>query len=135
MKMGEVHVVPLSYQSLEVFRQLKEINGDCKLVFPNAKTTSQPMSENTMLYAIYRLGYHSRMTGHGFRTTASTVLNEMGFSPDAIERQLAHAPRDKIRAAYNRAQYLPERRRMMQAWADYLDSLIEGGKIIPIKAR
>ena len=79
------------------------------------------MSENTMLYALYRMGYHSRTTGHGFRATASTILNENGFMPDLIERQLAHCERNKVRAAYNHAQYLPERRKMMQWWADYLD--------------
>jgi integrase len=81
------------------------------------------MSENTMLYALYRMGYHSRATGHGFRATASTILNEIGFAPDVIERQLAHLERNKVRAAYNRAQYLPERTRMMQKWADLLDSI------------
>ena len=88
------------------------------------------MSENTMLYALYRMGYHSRTTGHGFRSTASTILNESGFMPDVIERQLGHTERNKVRAAYNHAQYLPERRRMMQQWADYLDDLAEGGKVI-----
>jgi integrase len=81
------------------------------------------MSENTMLYALYRMGYHSRATGHGFRSTASTVLNENGFRPDVIERQLAHGERNNVRAAYNHAQYLPERRNMMQWWADYLDKV------------
>jgi integrase len=81
------------------------------------------MSENTILYALYRMGYHSRATGHGFRSTASTVLNEHGFPPDVIERQLAHGERDQVRAAYNHAQYLPERRKMMQWWADHLDEL------------
>ena len=81
------------------------------------------MSENTMLYALYRMGYHSRATGHGFRSTASTILNENGFMPDVIERQLAHGERNKVRAAYNHAQYLPERRKMMQWWANYIDSV------------
>ena len=79
------------------------------------------MSQNTMIYAIYRMGYHSRTTAHGFRATASTILNEHGFAPDVIERQLAHAERDKVRASYNHAQYLPERRKMMQWWGDYID--------------
>src|ERR1700676_1646353 len=78
------------------------------------------MSETTMLYTLCRMGYHSRTTGHGFRSTASTILNENGFMPDVIERQLAHCERNKVRAAYNHAQYLPERRKMMQWWADYL---------------
>ena len=87
------------------------------------------MSENTILYALYRMGYHSRATGHGFRATASTILNEQGYKPDVIERQLAHAERNKVRAAYNRAQYLPERRKMMQQWADYLDT-VASGKVV-----
>ncbi|MGB9152472.1 MAG: integrase arm-type DNA-binding domain-containing protein [Alphaproteobacteria bacterium] len=86
------------------------------------------MSENTMLYALYRMGYHSRTTGHGLRATASTILNENGFTPDVIERQLAHVERNKIRAAYNHAQYLPERRKMMQWWADYLERVAKTGK-------
>lgn len=135
MKMGEAHVVPLSVQAIRAFQALRDINADTALVFPSVRGPERPMSENTLLYGIYRLGYHSRMTGHGVRTTASTVLNEMGFPADAIERQLAHAPRDKIRAAYNRAQYLPERRRMMQVWADYLDSLAEGGTVVPIRSK
>jgi integrase len=79
------------------------------------------MSENAMLYALYRMGYHSRTTGHGFRSTASTVLNENGFRPDVIERQLAHAERNGVRRAYNHAEYLQERREMMQWWGNYLD--------------
>lgn len=80
------------------------------------------MSENSLLYALYRMGYHSRATAHGFRATASTILNEQGFRPDVIERQLAHVERNKVRAAYHRTEYLPERRKMMQHWADYLDT-------------
>ncbi|MDT4290693.1 tyrosine-type recombinase/integrase [Methylomonas sp. MO1] len=92
------------------------------------------MSDNTIRTALKSLGYDSDvMTAHGFRTTASTLLNEQGWSPDAIERQLAHAPRDQVRAAYNRAQYLEERRRMMQSWADYLDSLKAGAQVIPFR--
>ena len=130
--MKEPHIVPLSRQALEVLAELRTLNGSYALVFPGAKPP-QPISENTVLYALYRMGYHSRATGHGFRATASTVLNELGHPPDVIERQLAHAPRNKIRAAYNRAQYLPERRKLMQAWADYLDGLKQGAEIIPIR--
>lgn len=91
------------------------------------------MSENTINAALRRIGYDStEHVGHGFRAMASTMLNEQGFSPDIIERQLAHAPRNKVRAAYNRAQYLIERRRMMQAWADFLDGLKSGGKLVTI---
>jgi integrase len=132
MKMKEPHIVPLSRQALEVLAELRTLNGSYTLVFPGTKP-SKPISENTILYALYRMGYHSRATGHGFRATASTVLNELGHPPDVIERQLAHAPRNKVRAAYNRAQYLPERRKLMQAWADYLDGIKDGARIIPLK--
>lgn len=84
------------------------------------------MSENTLLYALYRMGYHSRATAHGFRFTASTILNENGFRSDVIERQLAHAERNKIRASYNHAEYLKERHKMMRWWADYIDKIIRG---------
>jgi integrase len=123
MKMREPHIVPLSRQSIAVLKELKPITGSWQHVFPNQHKPSGQMSENTILYALYRMGYHSRATGHGFRSTASTILNENGFPPDVIERQLAHSERDKVRAAYNHAQYLPERRKMMQWWADYLDEV------------
>ena len=121
MKMRETHIVPLSRQAIAVLIELKPLTGQWEFVFPNQHKHSGQMSENTILFALYRMGYHSRATGHGFRSTASTVLNENGFPPDVIERQLAHGERDKVRAAYNHAQYLPERRKMMQWWADYLD--------------
>lgn len=124
MKMREKHIVPLSKQALEILEQLKEINGHREHVFPNTKNPKTYISENTLLYAMYRMGYHSRATVHGFRGTASTILNEHGFNSDHIERQLAHAPRNKVRAAYNHAQYLRERTRMMQWWADYLDGTV-----------
>jgi integrase len=88
-----------------------------------------------MLFALYRLGYKGKMTGHGFRAVASTILNETGFQPDVIERQLAHCERNAVRGAYNRAEYLPERKRMMQQWADHLDKLQAGAEIIPIHQR
>ena len=90
------------------------------------------MSENTLLYAMYRMGYHGRATSQGFRATASTILNEQGWRPDVIERQLAHAERNKVRKAYNRASYLAERREMMQAWADFLDGLAAGAEVIAL---
>jgi integrase len=93
------------------------------------------MNENTLLYAMYRMGYHQRATVHGFRATASTILNEMSFRPDVIERQLAHAERNKVRAAYHRSEYLEERRKMMRAWADYLDSLTTGAKVFPLRTK
>ena len=121
MKMKEQHLVPLSQQAVAVLRELQGHTGKQKYLFPNQHKAVDFMSENTMLYALYRMGYHSRTTGHGFRSTASTILNENGFMPDVIERQLAHTERNTVRAAYNHAQYLTERRKMMQWWADYLD--------------
>ena len=123
MKMKELHIVPLSRQAVAVLRELQKHTGNRQYLFPNQHNPVSFMSENTMLYALYRMGYHSRTTGHGFRSTASTILNENGFMPDVIERQLAHCERNKVRAAYNHAQYLPERRKMMQWWADYLDGV------------
>ena len=121
MKMKEVHIVPLSGQTVAILRELQKHTGNRQYLFPNQHNPISFLSENTMLYALYRMGYHSRTTGHGFRSTASTILNENGFTPDVIERQLAHCERNKVRAAYNHAQYLPERRKMMQWWANYLE--------------
>jgi integrase len=123
MKMKELHIVPLSRQAVGALRELEKLSGNRQHVFPNQHNPSAFMSENTMLYALYRMGYHSRTTGHGFRSTASTILNEHEFRADVIERQLAHSERNVVRAAYNHAQYLPERRKMMQWWADYLDKV------------
>jgi integrase len=123
MKMKETHIVPLARQTIEVLRELQTLTGNRRHMFPNHRRPVTFMSENAMLYALYRMGYHSKATGHGFRATASTILNEHGFMPDVIERQLAHCERNSIRAAYNHAQYLPERRKMMQWWADYIDEL------------
>ena len=126
MKMRDPHLVPLSKQALALLARLKAFNGQWNFVFPNQHKPSGCMSENTILYALYRMGYHSRATGHGFRSTASTILNEHGFQPDVIERQLAHCERNQVRAAYNHAQHLPARREMMQWWADHLDKLSAG---------
>ena len=131
MKMKAQHMVPLARQAIDVIEKLKAINGGFPLVFPGANP-KRPMSKNTALFALYRMGYRGRMTDHGFRAVASTSLNEMGIDADAIERQLAHAERNKVRAAYHRAEYLPERRKMMQTWADYLDSLKTTAQVIPI---
>ncbi len=121
------HIVPLSTQAISILEAIKPLTGAGQYVFPSSRGDSRPMSDNTIRTALKSLGYDSdTMTAHGFRTTASTLLNEQGWSPDAIERQLAHSPRDQVRAAYNRAQYLDERRRMMQSWSDYLDSLKNG---------
>ncbi len=126
MKMRDPHIVPLSKQALALLLELKKLTSQWVFIFPNQHKPSGCMSENTMLYALYRIGYHSKATGHGFRATASTILNEHGFQPSVIERQLAHAERNEVRAAYNHAQYLPERRKMMQWWADYLDAVVAG---------
>jgi integrase len=124
MKMRRDHIVPLSRQAVSALAQLQRLNGHLQYVFPNPDKPFKYMSENAVLYALYRMGYHSRATGHGFRHTASTILNESNlFSADAIERQLAHVQGNTVRAAYNHAEYLPERRRMMQWWADHLDEL------------
>ena len=135
MKMRAAHVVPLSRQALEVLAELRQHTGGGRYLFPSqSRRTQEVMSEHTMLYALYRMGYHSRATGHGFRATASTILNEMGFRPDVIERQLAHEERNKVRAAYNRAEYLDERRTMMQTWGEFLDALRTGAKVISLRA-
>jgi integrase len=126
MKMGEEHLVPLSRQALDLLSELKPLTGHSRVLLPNERKPNAPISENTILYALYRLGYHSRATGHGFRSSASTMLNELGFDADVVERQLAHRERNKVRAAYHRAEYLPARREMMQRWADYIDELAEG---------
>jgi integrase len=136
MKMRAEHLVPLSHQALAVLKELHPLTGGGKYLFPSVRSANRPMSDNTVLASLRRMGYaRDQMSGHGFRTTASTLLNEMGWAADAIERQLAHAERDEVRGAYNRAEYLAERRRMMQAWADYLDGLITtGATVIPIRA-
>ncbi len=134
MKMREQHIVPLAGQAVAVLKDLQPLTARGKYVFPGARTNGRSMSENTINAALRRLGYtKDEMTGHGFRSMASTHLNEHGWHRDAIERQLAHAERDDVRAAYNFAEHLPERRRMMQAWADYLDGLKAGAKVTSIK--
>jgi integrase len=124
MKMGDLHVVPLARQAVVILRELHTLSGWGEYVFLSLLTLERPMSNNTVNTALRRLGYtKEQMTGHGFRSMASTLLNEQGFHPDLIELQLAHVERNKVRAAYNKAQRLAERRTMMQTWADYLDSL------------
>ncbi|WP_150047412.1 tyrosine-type recombinase/integrase [Methylomonas rhizoryzae] len=128
------HIVPLSNQAVSILEAIQPLTAAGQYVFPSSRGDGRPMSDNTIRSALLSLGYDSSIqTAHGFRTIASTLLNEQGWSPDAIERQLAHSPRDQVRAAYNRAQYLEERRRMMQAWADYLDGLRAGAEVIPFK--
>lgn len=133
MKMKEAHLVPLSRQAIAVLKELQPLTGEGRLVFPSAISRERPLSENTVCYALARMGYKGRMTGHGFRSVASTLLNEQGYRDDVIERQLAHAERNAVRAAYNRAAYLPERKTMMQEWADYLDKLKAGAEVISIE--
>lgn len=124
MKMDERHVVPLSRQAVEILRWLHPVTGPDGYVFPCLRDPNRPMSEVALTAALRRMGYSGeQMTWHGFRSMASTLLNEQGFPPDIIELQLAHKERNKVRAAYNRAERLTERRAMMQAWADYLDEL------------
>lgn len=133
MKMKTPHIVPLSRQALELLSELQELTmaSPHHYLFPSIRTRRRPMSNNTINSALRKLGYTSEMhTAHGFRTTASTLLNETGWNRDWIERQLAHSERDGVRAAYNYAEWLPERRKMMQAWADLLESLREGGKVL-----
>ena len=126
MKMRVEHLVPLPTQAMKLIRELHSLTGHGIYIFPGDRNPNQPMSNNTLLYGgIYRMGYRSRATIHGFRTLASSILNESGeWNPDAIERQLAHSEKDQVRAAYNRAQYLEERKRMMQWYADYLEKII-----------
>ena len=121
MKMKTPHIVALSKQSLAVLEKLRAISFDRELVFPGDLKPAKPMSNNTLLFALYRMGYRGRMTGHGFRGVASTVLHERGWPHQHIELQLAHQERDDTSAAYNHAQYLEPRAKMMQAWANYLD--------------
>lgn len=133
MKVRVAHMVPLSRQAVAVLRDLQPLTGHGRYCFSSLRTADRPMSENTVNAALRRLGYDKEtMCGHGFRAMASSILNEQGWPPDVIERQLAHIERNRVRAAYNRAQYLPERRRMMQSWADYLDGLAAGAKVVAI---
>ena len=134
MKMREQHLVPLSAQAVAILRELHPLTGSHRYVFPSIRSMARPMSENTITVALRRLGYTGdEMTGHGFRSMASTLLHEQGWPSDVIERQLAHAERNKVKAAYNYAEHLPQRRKMMQQWADYLDTLKQGGNVVPIR--
>jgi len=126
MKMRAEHIVPITEPVREILVQLKEISGSNEFMFPSITKRTGVMSENTLIFAIYRLGYHSKATVHGFRGTASTILNEHQFNSDWIERQLAHVERNEVRAAYNSALYLPQRRNMMEWWSAYLNSVENG---------
>ena len=134
MKMKDAHIVPLSRQAVEILREIQPFTGGSAYVFPSPTSMTRPISDMALLTALRRMGISKEeMTIHGFRSTASTLLNAQGWSADVIERQLAHVERNKVRAAYNRHDYLPERRKMMQAWANYLDELKAGGEVIPFR--
>lgn len=137
MKMAEQHIVPLSRQALQILRELQPLTGaDGKgYIFPSNRNPSRPLSENTLNLGVRVCGFSKEQhCSHGFRGSASTMLNEQGWNKDAIERQLAHGPRDKVRAAYNSAEHLPLRRKMMQGWADYIDGLRTGAKVVNLHA-
>lgn len=127
MKMDIAHIIPLSRQAIQILEKVAPVTDSDKYVFPSLRSTDRPMSDNTILAALRRMGYdREEMSGHGFRGMASTLLHENGWDSEVIERQLAHKERNKVKAAYNHAQHLSKRREMMQWWADYLDSLKEG---------
>ncbi len=131
MKMNEPHIIPLSPQAIEILRSIQPLTSEGRYIFPGIHSASRPMSENTINAALRRMGYEKdEMTGHGFRSMASTLLHEHGWPHEAIERQLAHAERNKVVAAYNYAEHLPKRKEMMNWWADYLDSLAVGAKVV-----
>ena len=137
MKMREPHTVPLSWQAVDLLRELHTYTGGRTFLFPNYRSPKTCMTATTLNRALERMGFNGKdsigFSAHGFRATASTILNETGFRPDVIERQLAHAERDKTRASYNQAEYMPERVAMMQQWADMVDSIAAGGTVTPIK--
>jgi len=133
MKMRSPHIVPLSTQVVARLRELQRLAGCSPYLFPSVRSSKRPMSDNTINGALRRLGFDkSEICGHGFRAMASTLLHEQGWSSDVIERQLAHTERNKVKAAYNHAEHLPQRRKMMQAWADYLDGLRSGAEVVPL---
>jgi integrase len=133
MKMRTPHIVPLAKEALDVLDTLKTLTGKSEWLFPGDRNAKKPMSNNTILKALERMGYKGRMTGHGFRGLASTILHEQGHSHEHIELQLAHAPRNAVSAAYNHALYLEPRARMMQDWADFLEQTRRGGKVLPFR--
>ena len=135
MKMRQQHLVPLADQAVAILRDIRPLTGRGRYVFPSPRSTDRPLSDNAITAALRRMGYTGdQMSWHGFRAMASTLLNETGYPPDVIELQLAHQERNEVRAAYNRAQRLEERRKMMQSWADYLDELRLGTNVVPFRA-
>ena len=135
VKKGEEHSVPLPTQAVELLHQLSSLTGHREHLFPNRSNPRKPASKGVLWKAFVSMGYKDKFTPHGLRGTGSTILNEMGYRSDIIEKQLDHQERDKTRASYNHADYLDERREMMQAWADYLDGLKAGADIVPIHIR
>lgn len=135
MKMRTPHIVPLSRQACEVLECLHDITGKTEWLFPGDRGSKKPMSNNTILKALERMGYKGRMTGHGFRGLASTLLHEQGYAHDHIELQLAHSPRNAVSAAYNHALYLEPRSKMMQEWSDFLDRTRSKAAVIPFPDR
>ena len=135
-KTDTAHIVPLSRQAVAILKELQPLTGRGRYVFPGARSSKRPMSDNAILAAMRRLGIaKDEMSGHGFRAMARTILDEvLGVRPDYIEHQLAHSVKDPNGRAYNRTAHLPERRKMMQQWADYLDGLVTGAKIVPLRA-
>lgn len=131
-KMRTEHVVPLSTQAVTLLKRLQAVTGSGEYLFPSRSSLRKPASIGVLWKAVDSMGYAGRFSPHGIRATGSTILNEMGFRPDVIEHQLAHKDRNKVRASYNRAEYLEERRTMMQQWADLLDSL-EQGNVVPLR--
>lgn len=135
--MKQAHIVPLCAQAIEILKELKQLTGASKYVFPSGRSFARPMSNNAILAALRRMGYDKdTMTGHGFRAMARTILDEvLQVRPDYIEHQLAHAVRDPNGRAYNRTTHLAERRNMMQLWADYLDGLKQGAQVLPFSKK
>lgn len=131
MKMRTPHIVPLSTQAIELLETLLPLARGSEWLFPGDRDHKKPISNNTILKGLERMGYKRRMTGHGFRGLASTILHEQGFPHEHIELQLAHAPRNAVSAAYNHALYLEPRARMMQAWSDFLEKSQRSGKVLP----
>ena len=133
MKMGVAHIVPLSQQAMDILSELRAITGGNRNLFPSVRGDGKTMSNNTILYALYRMGYHGRMTGHGFRGVASTALNELGYDERHIELQLSHLYGGEVKRAYDHSKHLTERTKMMQAWADYLDAQRGIGQVLKMK--
>ena len=135
MKMRTPHIVPLARQALDVLEMLRDLAGSSEWLFPGDHNAAQPMSNNTILAALERMGFKGKMTGHGFRGLASTILHEQGYPHDHIELQLAHSPRNAVSAAFNHALYLGPRTKMMQDWADFLENTQRGGKLLQMPGR